>query len=113
MYTSISFRYTTGNILTSQVHRSCACDKHVSRGVLARFGSTIASMIALDDANIVLRVLCPCEVRAANERWLRFFFRVHVPWIFSCLLFCLRVIRDGIKQVVSTVPMRIGTAVQL
>ena len=41
---------------------------HVSPGLLARLGPTIVSMVALAHAHVPRLVICPYEVRAANER---------------------------------------------
>ena len=58
--------YTTGNLrVTYNAQRGGA---HVSPGVLARLGSTIASMVALAHAYAPLLVFSPFEVRAVNER---------------------------------------------
>ena len=56
---------TTGDKLA---YTACARSKRVSPGGLARLGSTVASIKALDHANTRLLILCPHEVRTVNKR---------------------------------------------
>ena len=56
--------------MTQLTYNACNRGKHIHPALLARFGVTMASMIALVHANTRLLGMCPAEACASNEwRW--------------------------------------------